>query len=400
VYIAPRPIGRASLSVGTITPPPGEWGEDVSLLVALLGITELDQLVGRLEGRVLFDASGTWGLVALLAAQHGARACRILTTRPEVYRSVAQQLERLDVEHALVHAFDGVAEADVVVLNVFRRADPTELHQLASRMRAGARMLLLGAIQSQVAALEAALCADHVERLDPPRWINEMVVLSFEKTSEGSPCPPSSPRALPDPLASACWSSLCRPISVPGGWTVLPVATTAGAVPNSTLAIAPSLVYGSGGNALTRAMLRAMAEVPSDTWERRDILDLGCGSGILGIAAGKHGARVTAVETCPAAREAAARNASTNGVALEIIARVPDGRAYDVVLANLDASTWDHFVPQLGDFARPGGHLLGTGITAEHHAAFVERLGAVGFAPHMHLRYTDDGWPLSWFRRN
>lgn len=400
VYIASRPPGRATSTVATLVPPPGEWAQDVALLVGLLSISELDALVGSLEGRVVFDATGTWGLLALVAAQHGARACHILTTRPSLHRSVLAQIEGLGAAAASVSDVAAVETADVVVVDVYRRSDLRELQQLARRMRPRARLLLFGAIESQIEVIERAMTSNDLRRAQAPRWIDEMVVLTFAKVDAATaPRRPARARpAIADEIAGRRWHALCRPLQEPNSWTIRPFAGR-GPLPASTLVIAPSLVYGSGGNSLTRAMLRAIAGASDELLAHRDVLDLGCGSGVLGIAAARRRARVTAVDICPTAREAALRNAASNDVTLAVAESVPEDGDFDVVLANLQASTWAHFIAKLAGFMRPGGHLLATGITAAHHDAFVERLAAEGFAPASQPHLTRDGWPCAWFRR-
>lgn len=87
-------------------------------------------------------------------------------------------------------------------------------------------------------------------------------------------------------------------------------------------------------HATTRLCLELLTGLP-----RGSVLDLGCGSGVLALAAAKLGhAPVTALDHDPAAVEAAQRNAAANGVGIDV--RLADVlrdelRAADVVLANL-----------------------------------------------------------------
>src|SRR5690348_15462003 len=78
--------------------------------------------------------------------------------------------------------------------------------------------------------------------------------------------------------------------------------------------IDPGLAFGTGSHATTRLMLRFADQVIRDGQE---VLDYGCGSGILAIAAAKLGAeRVDAVDIDPVAVEVARENARANGVRL------------------------------------------------------------------------------------
>jgi ribosomal protein L11 methyltransferase len=94
------------------------------------------------------------------------------------------------------------------------------------------------------------------------------------------------------------------------------------------LVIDPGQAFGTGAHATTRLCLELMLEIEGD----RAFLDLGCGSGVLAIAAARLGwAPVTAVDFDPLAVEAAADNARSNDVAIEV--RRHDLRVDPVVCA-------------------------------------------------------------------
>ncbi len=98
--------------------------------------------------------------------------------------------------------------------------------------------------------------------------------------------------------------------------------------------------FGTGHHPTTRMCLELMEEI-SGRFVGADVLDVGCGSGILSIAAAKLGARsVTAVDIERSALECTLRNASLNGVRdrvrvkLSDLASAVDG-SYDIILSNL-----------------------------------------------------------------
>jgi ribosomal protein L11 methyltransferase len=84
------------------------------------------------------------------------------------------------------------------------------------------------------------------------------------------------------------------------------------------LVIEPGQAFGTGGHASTRLALEAIAALPTEALRGARVLDVGCGSGVLAIAAAKLGFDpVCAVDLDPQAIEATRRNAEVNGVSLE-----------------------------------------------------------------------------------
>jgi ribosomal protein L11 methyltransferase len=125
-------------------------------------------------------------------------------------------------------------------------------------------------------------------------------------------------------------------------------------------------------------------------WAR--VLDYGCGSGILGIAAAKFGAlAVDAVDIDPAAVQATADNARRNGAALRCgAAALAQGR-YDLVLANILASPLELLAPLLAGHLAPHGDLVLAGIL-ERQADGLQK----AYAAHQPIEVLDreDGWVL------
>jgi ribosomal protein L11 methyltransferase len=155
----------------------------------------------------------------------------------------------------------------------------------------------------------------------------------------------------------------------------------------------PGLAFGTGTHPTTRMCLRwiaghAAAHAPS--WQR--VLDYGCGSGILAIAAGLHGAQqIDAVDIDPAAVESTLANAQANGVQLN--AGLPDRAQaqYPLVLANILATPLKLLAPLLTSHVAPGGNLVLAGILERQADELKE-----AYAPWCRLEVTDreDGWIL------
>lgn len=152
----------------------------------------------------------------------------------------------------------------------------------------------------------------------------------------------------------------------------------------------PGLAFGTGSHPTTRLVLRFLERTLAGG-ER--VLDYGCGSGILAIAAAKLGAgRIGATDIDPGALETAAANALANGVALELCAPqdlVPG--SYDFVVANILAQPLIVLAPLLAARTAPRGRLALSGIL-ESQAAEVAEAYAAWFdvAP----AQTEEGWAL------
>jgi ribosomal protein L11 methyltransferase len=154
------------------------------------------------------------------------------------------------------------------------------------------------------------------------------------------------------------------------------------------LLLDPGLAFGTGSHATTRLCLRWL--------ERRiaggeTVLDYGCGSGILAIAALKLGAaRAVGVDIDEDAVAAAAANARRNGVAGEFFesGSLPP-LAADVVVANILANPLKVLAPIIAERCRPGGRVALSGILAEQGADV-----ANAYAPWLAFAAPeeDEGW--------
>jgi len=168
------------------------------------------------------------------------------------------------------------------------------------------------------------------------------------------------------------------------------------------LALDPGMAFGTGLHPTTRLCLAAL-ETLADGGDPGGIggirgarvLDVGCGSGILAIAAARLGAAsVLGVDTDPIAIEATRANAEQNGLADRIAARhgsLPSGDGpFDVVLANLIASVLIDLAEPLRDELRPGGVLLASGIFVDREAEVRAAFEAAGLA--VTTRTTEGEW--------
>jgi len=127
--------------------------------------------------------------------------------------------------------------------------------------------------------------------------------------------------------------------------------------------IDPGMAFGTGQHPTTAMCLRALEDLVRSEMH---VLDLGCGSGILAIAAVKLGAsRVLAVDIDPAAVRAARENAAANAVApaVEVREGTLDGDdVFDLIVANISGLTLERLAPTLARWLRPGGMLISSGF--------------------------------------
>lgn len=128
----------------------------------------------------------------------------------------------------------------------------------------------------------------------------------------------------------------------------------------------PGLAFGTGTHPTTSLCLQWLDEQPLAS---KQILDYGCGSGILAIAAAKLGAeKVTAIDIDPQALQATQNNAARNEVSQLISTHLPmdlPEAGYDMLLANILAGPLAELADMLCAALRPGGTLVLSGILAE-----------------------------------
>lgn len=154
------------------------------------------------------------------------------------------------------------------------------------------------------------------------------------------------------------------------------------------LKLDPGMAFGTGDHATTRLCLAWLDECMPDGAR---VIDYGCGSGILAIAAMKLGAtHVAATDIDPQAVDAARANAADNEVTIELsLATAFSSPPVDVVVANILSNPLKVLAPLLASLVADGGWLVLSGILERQWQDVAER-----YAPFVRLQRwrVEDGW--------
>ncbi len=196
------------------------------------------------------------------------------------------------------------------------------------------------------------------------------------------------------------WKQYYKPMEIGERLLVIPQWEEADPGDRVPLYLDPGLTFGTGAHATTRLCLTAL-ETLVRGGER--VLDLGCGSGILSVAALRLGAgSALAVDIDDKCRTAARENAGLNGIGpdrLDILvgnlltdraAAEKIGGGYDLVLANIVADVIIALAPRVRGLLSPGGTFLCSGIIEGRADEAAAALNAAGLE--IRERREDNGW--------
>jgi ribosomal protein L11 methyltransferase len=146
--------------------------------------------------------------------------------------------------------------------------------------------------------------------------------------------------------------------------------------------IDPGLAFGTGQHPTTQMCLELLGEQGS-TLDGKSLLDVGCGSGVLSIAAGKLGAKVTASDFDPHCTSATRENAALNEVEFEVVqaAGLDWCQAqHDFVVANLMSDLLISLVNEIARVAKDKSTLIVSGISSPRADDVENALHGVGFS--------------------
>ena len=185
--------------------------------------------------------------------------------------------------------------------------------------------------------------------------------------------PPHQIDLLGDQDWAHSWMAHYKPLQVGRGLWVIP-SWCAPPEPNAVnIILDPGLAFGTGDHPTTSLCLEWLSE---QALAGKTVLDYGCGSGILSIAAFRLGARETyAVDIDAQALDVTRRNAVHNGIhhGMQVMlpSELPKNFQVDIVIANILFGTLIELAPEITARVRAGGWLVLSGLLGDDQATEV-----------------------------
>ena len=267
-------------------------------------------------------------------------------------------------------------------------------------------LLEAGALSASIEDADAGTAAETPQFGEPgsvttPGWDRSRVIALLDAGADASAlvaaCAPLAglvdiPSFTQEEVAEQNWVQLTQsqfdPIRVSDRLWIVPSWHIAPDPEAIVLVLDPGMAFGTGSHPTTRLCLEWLERTVSTDIS---ILDYGCGSGILAIAAAKLGAKdVLGVDIDLQAVSAAKSNAELNNVSarFEDSTREIKGQ-FNIVVANILSNPLKALAPAICAHVRPGGRLALSGILTEQSDDLIE-----AYSPYIPLSIADsrDGW--------
>ncbi len=221
---------------------------------------------------------------------------------------------------------------------------------------------------------------------------------SLEEIFPDVSAPLLSSEIISDPDWGEQWKKYFKPIRVCKNIVVKPTwERYTPASRDIVVEIDPGMAFGTGQHASTRMCMEAIEDIilKDRSIQQWKVLDVGCGTGILGITAAKMGAEaVVCVDNDPKATEIAAQNAVINAVDDRIRICNQDAaqisQTYNLVIANLTAKLLLKLHTHLVRLMMPGGYLIISGIIEQDVPAIEEHFIVAPLV--VHNKLTEKEW--------
>jgi ribosomal protein L11 methyltransferase len=193
---------------------------------------------------------------------------------------------------------------------------------------------------------------------------------------------------------STAWKKYYKPVKVSDRITVAPSWEDYEAGPDEQIIrLDPGMAFGTGTHPTTILCIRALEKMIRGG---EKVIDVGCGTGVLSIAAAKLGAKeVLAVDLDQVAVESAAFNAEINRVSDRVNVRKNDllrqlDGTYDLIVANILAEVIVTFADQVAERLKPNGIYITSGIISKKAEVVKDALEEAGL-PVMET-FNEDDW--------
>ena len=186
---------------------------------------------------------------------------------------------------------------------------------------------------------------------------------------------------MPDVNWNQCWESHYEPVQIGDFCFVHAPFHTERPKVKHYVEIEPKMSFGTAHHPTTSLMIE---QISKQDWRNKQVVDMGCGTGILAILAAKEGADVLAIDyddnACANAAENVERNALSSRITVkqgssELLA----GQQVDVILANINRNILLDHLPFYAAALKPGGKLFLSGFYEADVPVLREKAEALGF---------------------
>lgn len=211
--------------------------------------------------------------------------------------------------------------------------------------------------------------------------INVQATLALVEIFFGGPLPDSTVEILEDKDWVREWMDAYQPMSFGERLWICPSWCEPPQPDAVNIMLDPGLAFGTGTHPTTAMCLRVLDNLPVDD---QQVIDYGCGSGILAIAALLLGAKhATCVDNDPQALIATTDNAERNHIATNAIhSYLPDAEPQtpvDLVMANILAGPLVELAPKLTALIKVGGQLVLSGVLDSQRQSIIDAYPTVEF---------------------
>lgn len=186
---------------------------------------------------------------------------------------------------------------------------------------------------------------------------------------------------MPDVNWNQCWESHYEPVQIGDFCFVHAPFHSERPKVKHYVEIEPKMSFGTAHHPTTSLMIE---QISKQDWRGKQVVDMGCGTGILAILAAKEGAEVLAIDYDDNACANAAENVERNALSSRITVRqgsseLLTGQQVDVILANINRNILLEHLPVYAAALKPGGKLFLSGFYEADVPVLREKAEALGF---------------------